>query len=261
MTGRTLELADTRGLWRRRWLRSPDGEDNTTCVLWMQGEQLHVDMRLPAAAMAFTEAPSLSALDAEHLRVLAKAEGFAGKTTVRNGVCTWTRHINFQGPLKGIDTGWLQQTPEGLLETGIHAEYEELWEAVDSAVPQARLMSNSHGQTLFILWTATRFAMGRGWHERTIHTRSLPEHVDYALNCYNNSVLARAFDQEFCIGRIDNDHGIIEHSTHPMRYGTVAFDARPLFSKARHMDVLSTDFFGQTSTEEYRVDARTAAMA
>ena len=124
-----------------------------------------------------------------------------------------------------------------------------------------RLMTNSHGQTLVILWSATRFAMGRGWHERTIHTRSLPEHVDCGLSSYNSSVLARAFDQEFCVGRIEDEQGIIEYSTHPMRCGTLAFDATPLFSRAERIEILITDFFGQTSIEEYRVPARRMAMA
>lgn len=261
MTEHSIELADTRGLWRRQWLRTADSEDNSTCVLWMQGEQLHVDMRLPAAAMAFSQAPSLSALDGDQLRLLASAEGFAGTTSVVGSVCTWTRQINLQGPLKGIDTGLLRNTPEGLLESGIHDEYEELWQCVDTAVPQARVMSNTHGQSLMILWTATRFAMGRGWPERTTHTRSLPEHVDYALNCDNPSCLARAFDQEFCVGHIKEDQGIIEYSTQPMRSGALAFDATPLFSRAGHLTIMTSDFFGQTSAEEYRVARRVAAMA
>ena len=256
-----MEVADTEGLWRRSWRHTPESEDDSTCVLWMQGKELHVDVRLPAAAMEFRHAPSLSALNAHQLRLLARAEGFAGKTTVKDNVCTWTRHINLQGPLKGVDTGRLQQTPDGLLETGIHTQYKTLWQQFDSAVPQTQIMTNSHGQTLVILWTATRFAMGLGWHERTIHTRSLPEHVDYALNCCNSAILARAFDQEFCVGRIEAEHGIIEHSTQPMRSGTLAFDATPLFSNAKRIEVLSTDFFGQTSCEEYRVPARSPAMA
>lgn len=256
-----LEIFDTGGLWRRSWLRTPDSEDNSTCVLWMQGKQLHVDMRLPAAANELKHAPSLSALNADQLRLLARAEGFAGRTTVKDSVCTWTRHINLQGPLKGIDTGRLRWTPDGLLESGIHTQYQELWQRVDSVVPQARVMTNSHGQTLIILWTTTRFALGHGWHERTIHTRSLPEHVAYALACFNKAILARAFDQEFCVGRIEGEHGIIEHSTQPMRCGALAFDAKPLYSNARRLEVLTSDFYGQTSCEEYRVPARSPAMA
>lgn len=256
-----LKIADAGGLWRRSWLHTPDSEDDSTCGLWMQGEQLHVGMRLPAATMEFRHAPSLSTLNASQLRLLAKAEGFAGRTTVKDNVCTWTRHINLQGPLKGINAGRLQQTSGGLLEAGIHTQYQQLWQQVDSAVPQARMMRNSHGQTLIILWTATRFAMGHGWHERTIHTRSLPEHVAYALGCCNNAILARAFDQEFCVGRIEGKHGIIEQSTHPMRCGTLAFDATPLLFNARRIEVLTTDFFGETSYKEYRVPVRSPAMA
>ena len=129
------------------------------------------------------------------------------------------------------------------------------------SVPVVRMMTNSHGQTLVILWTPTRFAMGRGWHERTIHTRSLPEHVEYALSCCNSSVLERAFDQEFCVGRIEGDHGIIEHSTYPMRSGTLAFDATPLFSRAERIEVLITDFFGQMPIEEFCVPVHRMAMA
>ncbi len=202
MAKHRLEITDTGGLWRRNWLHTPESEDDSTCVQWMQGEQLHVDMRLPAAAMEFRHAPSLSALNAKQLR-----------------------------------------------------------QQVESVVPKARIMTNSRGQTLVILWTATRFAMGHGWHERTIHTRSLPEHVANAISCNNNAVLARAFDQEFCVGRIEGGHGIIEYSTHPMRCDTLAFYATPLFSKARHIEVFTTDFFGQTSCQEYRVPARSPTMA
>ncbi|MGQ7846032.1 hypothetical protein ACUNV4_16235 [Granulosicoccus sp. 3-233] len=261
MDRRTPELLDAGGLWRRRWLRTPECEDSTSHVLWMQGEQMHVDLRLPAAAKAFRHAPSLSALDAGQLRLLARAEGFAGRTTLVDGVCTWRRHINFQGPLKGIDTGKILQTPEGLREIGIHAPCEALWESVDTTLPQARQMSNSQGQTLVILWTATRFAMGRGWHERTIHTRSLLEHVNYALSCGNHSVLARAFDQEFCFGRMEDEQGVIEHSTQPMRCGKKAFDAAPLFTRAARIRVQISDFHGQVREEEFRVERRSVAMA
>ncbi len=252
MTEPLPTLADTHGLWQRYWLRTPELEDHTTRVMWMQGEHHHVDMRLPLAAMSLDQAPSLSSLSAEQLRVLARAEGFAGTTSVENGICTWTRIINLQGPLKGIDTGRIIQTAEGLLEVGIHDPYEELWQRVDTTIPQTRLMTNASGQRLFLLWTTTRFAMGLGWKDRTGQSRSLPDEVDHAIACGDNTALADAFDQEFCIGRIEDNQGIIEHSTLPMRCGMRAFDASPLSDSAMPIRVARTDFFGRTVEQEYR---------
>ena len=103
--------------------------------------------------------------------------------------------------------------------------------------------------------------MGRGWHERTIHNRSLLEHVDFALGRNDQSALARAFDQEFCFGHIADGQGIVEHSTQPMRCGAPAFDAAALSANSRIIDFTVTDYFGETSTVEFRLPTRRMAIA
>lgn len=256
-----VELADTYGTWQRLWMQSQATQDDSTLVLWMQANELHVDMRLPARVMALESAASLSVLDSAQLRLLASAEGFAGKTRIKNSVGTWRRRINLQGPMKCLDMGVLRQTPNGLLESGLHREYNQLWQHRDREKPQERMLSDCHGRTIIILWTKTRFAMGRGWPGRTAHNRTLPEHVDYALGRQDQAALARAFDQEFCFGRIEDDHGIVEHSTQPMRRGTLAFDARALLSHAECIEFSLVDFFGQVSLAGFRPTHRRLSVA
>ncbi|ASJ74218.1 hypothetical protein [Granulosicoccus antarcticus] len=251
-----VELSDTYGLWHRSWLQTPSVYDNSTHVMWMQAAELHVDMRLPEGVREMESASSLAALNSSQLRLLAAADGFAGKTSVTDSICTWSRRINFQGPLKGMDVGELKQTTEGLLETGLYANYNELWQHVDNEKPQERLLSDNHGRTIVILWTETQFALGRGWSGRIDHNRSLREHVDFALGRQDQAALARAFDQEFCFGQIEDGRGIVEHSTQPMRRGTSVFDATELFSGAASIEFSLVDFFGESTKVKFKSSRR-----
>lgn len=116
-----IGLADVQGLWRRLSIVTPDFEDRETVVYWCQANEHHVDLRVPPGL----HAPPDPA-------VHAACEGFAGTTEVDDGVCTWTRAINLQGPVAGPDVGRLHWRGSHLIETGVHAEYEEVWERVAS---------------------------------------------------------------------------------------------------------------------------------
>ncbi|MFK7993399.1 MAG: hypothetical protein AB8B87_04625 [Granulosicoccus sp.] len=130
-------------------------------------------MRIPqdfGKGSAWTELTSYSQLDDEQLRSVTDAEGFAGTTEVENSICTWTRQINYRGRLQGLDTGLLEQTPAGLLESGIHDDYSELWQPhysssqpfSDLQLPGGQMMESVDAeQYLFIVHTDTRFALGR----------------------------------------------------------------------------------------------------
>ena len=102
------------GVWSRTLLETPQTRDTTTLVRWMQLGQWHVDLRVPVAA----EAP---------------LQGFSGTTKVtqvaEQEMCTWQRLVDYQPPRATVDEGWMVfQTPEQVVETGIHGVYFEVWD-------------------------------------------------------------------------------------------------------------------------------------
>ena len=120
------------GVWSRTLLETPDTRDTDTLVRWMQLGQWHVDLRVPQSR------PS-------------ELQGFGGITQVRQvapnqaeptamqgvmqevsrEICTWQRVVDFQPSRGTVDEGWVVfETPDRLLETGIHSEYCEVWERV-----------------------------------------------------------------------------------------------------------------------------------
>ncbi|HZE92136.1 MAG TPA: hypothetical protein VE029_10605, partial [Rhizobacter sp.] len=111
------------GVWTRRLLKTPDLHDELTVVHWMQTPRWHADVRVPPAART-TDAT---------LDQLALQQGFFGVTSVdrQNGAetCTWHRRVDFHRPGPDPDIGHIVfETPDRLIETGIHREYHEVWE-------------------------------------------------------------------------------------------------------------------------------------
>ncbi len=111
------------GVWQRTLLETPEGRDTTTWVHWLQTGLWHGDLRVPADADRRTPAGR------------AQQQGFAGATAItrpdpaRPEVCTWQRHIDFQPPRSTPDAGHMVfETPERVIETGIHGSYLEVWE-------------------------------------------------------------------------------------------------------------------------------------
>ena len=64
---------------------------------------------------------------------LADQQGFCGVTevtqTTEGEVCTWQRRFDFQPPRPDVDAGLMVfETPERVIETGLHAPYLEVWQ-------------------------------------------------------------------------------------------------------------------------------------
>ena len=102
------------GVWSRTLLETPDTKDTRTLVRWMQLGQWHVDLRVPVSPDA-------------------ALQGFSGTTKVTQvgaqEMCTWQRLVDYQPPRATVDEGWMVfETPERVLETGIHGVYFEVWE-------------------------------------------------------------------------------------------------------------------------------------
>jgi hypothetical protein len=110
-------------VWQRTLLETPDGRDTTTWVRWLQTGLWHGDLRVPLQADRGTHGGR------------ALQQGFGGTTlitrpdTAQPEVCTWQRTIDFQPPRSMPDAGHMVfETPERVIETGIHGTYLEVWE-------------------------------------------------------------------------------------------------------------------------------------
>lgn len=112
-----------RGVWQRTLLESPEGRDTTTCVHWLQTEGWHADLRVPEG------------VDPATPQGRAQLQGFCGITRITPGVggqpdiCTWHRRWDVQPPRSTPDAGTMVfETPERVIETGVHGRYLEVWE-------------------------------------------------------------------------------------------------------------------------------------
>ena len=108
-----------RGVWSRTLLQTPTVRDETTAVHWLQTSHHHGDLRVPAA----DGRPATP----------ADCQGFSGLTQVVQHadieVCTWHRQIDLQPPGLHPDAGHIHfETPDRLIETGVHGDYLEVWE-------------------------------------------------------------------------------------------------------------------------------------
>lgn len=108
------------GVWSRTLLETPQQRDTTTLVRWMQLGQWHVDLRVPADP-------------------LGPLQGFSGITQVTSEgareICTWQRLVDLEPPRATVDEGYMVfETPEKVLETGIHGVYFEVWERLPGSL-------------------------------------------------------------------------------------------------------------------------------
>ena len=143
-----------------------------------------------------------------------------------DGICTWTREINLGGPRSAPDVGRLDwvDAPRQLLETGVHADYSELWTRPAATVPQSRRFS-APGRQLFVVWSKTDFAFGIG--DADVALRA-----DLAAALAAGSVglpdLTRHYATEYAIGHWRDDVAEVRASTHPLRRAGGLFDRSAL---------------------------------
>ncbi|MFP8780454.1 hypothetical protein [Hydrogenophaga sp. RWCD_12] len=205
------------GVWARTLLETPEGRDTTTWVRWLQTGLWHGDLRVPADA------------DRRTPEGLARQQGFAGTTCITRPdpaqpeVCTWQRCIDFQPPRSTPDEGHMVfETPDRVIETGIHGHYLEVWERLPGSlgrrVALARL--DAGGQpTAERLLVAGDYLMHHrprtaSWPADLQPDETLadvlqrhPEHADALL------------DVDFAFGRFEHGEWTVERATRPALEG------------------------------------------
>lgn len=143
-----------RGVWQRTLLESPEGRDTTTCVHWLQTEGWHADLRVPEG------------VDPATPQGRAQLQGFCGITRITPGVggqpdiCTWHRRWDVQPPRSTPDAGTMVfETPERVIETGVHGRYLEVWERLPGSTGPYAAQAELDGQGQHT--GAMRFTAGR----------------------------------------------------------------------------------------------------
>jgi hypothetical protein len=215
-----------RGVWVRKLLDTPQQRDQTTFVRWLQTGVWHADVRIPV------DRPGV-----EVQTQRAAQQGFCGVTQVaqqaQGDVCTWHRRFDFQPPRTDVDAGVMVfETPERVIETGVHAPYLEIWERLPGStgrfIALARL-DEAGNDTRERFLVAGRYAM---------HVR--PRHIDWPRDTQDgqtlSGVLARypamareLLDFEISFGTLDGEQWVIERSTLPAMQGvSQAFAVRQL---------------------------------
>ncbi|WP_223423496.1 hypothetical protein [Tateyamaria pelophila] len=154
---------DIQGHWIRDWIKAPSFEDHTTRVHWAQVGLDYADVRIPRDRPDLSNVSALDALSADDLIKLAQAEGFAGHVTLRGDQCTWHREINLHGTPDAPDVGEISFDAEGrMVETGVHAEYTELWERRLGSDPKAiRFSSVMYAGLLVTIGEMSVIGIGR----------------------------------------------------------------------------------------------------
>ncbi|MEM9317947.1 MAG: hypothetical protein AAGA70_02960 [Pseudomonadota bacterium] len=152
---------DIQGHWQRNWLRAPGVEDTTTRVHWMQAGSMYADLRIPEERPELGSTPCLAALPSAALKMLARAEGFAGTTQIVDGICTWQRVINWHGATDQIDAGKLALKDGALIEDGVHSDYRELWQRRAEGPAFGQKLTGD-GFTAYLVSVSDAFIFGAG---------------------------------------------------------------------------------------------------
>jgi hypothetical protein len=115
------------GVWQRTLFETPQGHDSDATVYWLQTRHWHADLRIPARRPDFSGITSLAECDNKQLAWLATQQGFCGLTQVDGESCTWHRQMDFQPADGKRDIGHMSFEGERIAETGIEADYLEIW--------------------------------------------------------------------------------------------------------------------------------------
>lgn len=207
-----------RGVWIRKILQTPKLRDTTTFVCWLQTSAWHADLRIPGSARH-------GGVPTAHMR--SSQQGFCGVTEVTHEasgeVCTWHRQMDFQPPRAEVDAGVMVfETPERVIETGVHATYLEVWERLPDSTGRTIVLGgvdSTGGDTRERVLVAGRYLM----HVRP-RTVAWPQGLEAGLSladvvARHPSMAQGLLDFEISFGVLDAGCWTVERSTLPEREG------------------------------------------
>ncbi|MEM8729024.1 MAG: hypothetical protein AAGF79_03825 [Pseudomonadota bacterium] len=209
---------DLQGLWKRAWIKAPTQaptfEDHTTRVYWAQSGALYADLRIPLDRGLPTGARTLADLDAATMLRLMQAEGFAGTTSVIDGVCTWAREINWHGQPDDVDAGQMWFDGADLIEDGVHGDYREVW-LREPTPPLTAVRATCDRLSGILVRSERMFLLGLG-HPDAPATAPLVAALEAGVI---PDELPAHFETEYVFGHWDGARGIADLCTNPFREG------------------------------------------
>lgn len=136
-----VDLPSLIGVWTRRAIKWPDGrEDQTTRVIWLQGQSCFADIRIPVGRPIFAGVQSLLDCDIPQQTWLGSQAGFAGVLEPHQDAWLWKRELDFRPPSGKRDIGRLiyqDASRRMMIEEGVDEPYTEIWERIDDAASTA----------------------------------------------------------------------------------------------------------------------------
>jgi hypothetical protein len=216
--GRVASIADITGLWRRSLIRWPDGNfDSTTSVFWLQTPTLFVDLRQPPDPPSFSDVNCLRDLRRDHLRWLARQEGFAGKVHFDGTYFEWQRQIDFQpaGPFPDAGRIWIEA--DRMVEEGRDVPYIEHWHcAAQSQEPcvGVRIKDVPGGRLGIVVRIGDVFMYAR---RRLVEAPLRGKLIDCIEQADNMMEAQDLVDCEISFGQIERGGWRIERSSLPYR--------------------------------------------
>ena len=199
-----------RGVWVRTLLTTPTSRDETSFVRWLQTSRWHADLRIPLAARPDE---------------LALQQGFCGVTTVDPSegaeVCRWHRRLDFQPPGPQPDAGHIVfEGTERLIETGVHADYLEVWQRLPGSTGRFAVLEAISGELPSMLMVSGEFAMrvrprSEAWPGDATTADTLRDLVQR-----HPGAAAALLDFEISFGRLAQGRLHIEQSSLPALEGT-----------------------------------------
>lgn len=199
------------GHWIRDYIKGPDFADHSTRVHWMQCGSAYADVRIPADRPDIHSFTCLADLSAQALSGLVKAEGFAGHITLNGAQCTWHRRINWHGVPEIADIGHIAFDTSGrMIETGVVAEYEELWDHENPTFKQAVALSGQD-YTGMLMIIGSRCVLA-------IDIAARPSTAPVTQQLENGIIppqTAMLFDRIYALGTFENDQVVAELATQP----------------------------------------------
>ena len=219
-------LLDYAGVWQRKLLRTPVLTDDQSSVFWLQAGQRHIDLRIPPLRPQ-RKVDRLDDYTDNELKLLARAEGFSGRTVIDANLCQWRRRFDFQPPTPFRDIARMDFEGADILhEAGIEQEYYERWERLNGSVGVTRAASirvaDARGRWRRALWLRSGgyAALLRPRYVQLEKGDALVQRMDRI--CAGRATLLSWLDMEISFGRMQSEEvWQITHSLWPFREGTL----------------------------------------
>jgi len=217
-----------RGVWQRHLLETATNKDDSSLVLWMQTQQFHIDIRIPANRPQLRKVDKLKDYTNEELLQLAAQQGFAGITQVTpssatSDICQWHREFDFQPPNGTRDIGKMVFTDaHTMIETGVDDAYLEVWQRLNHSQAPC-LFECTTGKNRIGLETPAYSMRAGNWvayaRPRTVILANAATLVAaIQMQKPEREQLLDWLDMEISFGKmLDEKHWQIKHSTLPFK--------------------------------------------